>query len=294
MESEQKSIDDYVSSVEVSIRNLPRDFDNYLPRIRSIERWINEQTTICKRVLRLRSYAYLKIPWFTTSTIWDYLLRSVSDYCVIPGNPQWITNKDYLGSDGKLLEPRNSVFVNKKQIYDKWVKVSLDQGYYAQKIYAKSFDDANYTVQENLKIPLTADSEEKTEIDIYAFKDDLHLGAQVKNITSEVFTDPKEIRYPSKIYKDLTKQFDCCLGKDIVPILIAPFIDNRFYNFTKRYHGLHCQTFLELFSPENFNLCYAVKDTLKFGNVKVVDEATQRVKEWIDRIPKMLKKRYPK
>jgi hypothetical protein len=290
---EQHRIDEkYFDRVQISSEVSTRNSENWIEKLPSIEKWIIEQTTICKKVLRLRSYLYLKIPWIETSLVWDHLL-SKNDFCLVPGNNQWITRRDYLGSDGYLIENRKEVFETKKQIYDQWVRVSLPLGYFAEKIYLEAFDSAGYSPKK-LNLPLPSNSEARIGIDVYGEKDNLAVGVQVKNVTSEVFTDPSAIYNPRKIYRDLARQFEYCSAKGIVPILIAPFVDKRFYNFSKRYNGLHCQTYLQLFSPECSELCYDVKNTLGFGNVKVVTEATQRVRDWIENIPQMWNKRYAK
>jgi hypothetical protein len=292
MESEQKSIDEYAFSVQVSSENQSKTSCKWLDPLPTIERWITKETTMCKRVLRLRSYLCLHIGWFSTSTLWTYLLRTRS-FCLVPGNNQWITHKDYVGFNGNLLDEHQEIFEKKKQIYEQWVRASLPLGYYAEKIYLDAFDEAGYSAKK-VKLPLSPDRKEKVDIDIYGVKDDLQVGVQVKNVTSEIFIDPKMIRNPPSVYGQLTKQFEYCSQNGIIPILIAPFIDKRFYNFTKRYNGLHDQTLLELFSPEYAELCYAVKKTLKFGNVRVVTEAPQHVKDWIDKIPQRWHKRYAK
>jgi hypothetical protein len=290
---EKTTVDEkYFDGVQMSSEISSRNFENWIEKLPSIEKWITEQTTICKKVLRLRSCLYLKIPWIKTSLIWDHLLSN-NDFSLVPGNNQWVTRREYLGSDGHLIGDRKEVFETKKQIYEQWVRVSLPLGYFAEKIYLEAFDSAGYSPKK-LNLPLLPNSKTKIGIDIYGEKDNLAVGVQVKNVTSEVFTDPNAICNPRKTYNDLTRQFEYCSGKGIVPILIAPFIDNRFYNFSKRYNGLHCQTYLQLFSPEYSELCYDVKNTLRFGNVKVVTEATQRVKDWIENIPQMWNKRYAK
>ena len=291
VESEQKSSDECAFGVQASIEEDSITSCNWKDKLPTIERWITEETPICKRVLRLRSYLYLKIPWFITSIVWDNLLRSDSSFCLVPEDNKWITHKKYVGSDGNLLNERKEIFEQKKQIYEQWAIASLPLGYYAEKVYRDAFGEAGYSVKK-VKLPLSPGNKENIELDIYGVKDNLQVGVQVKNVTSEVFTDPKMILNPSSVYWQLTKQFEYCSKNGIIPILFAPFIDKRFYNFTKRYNGLHCQTYLELFSPEYAELCYAVKKILKFGNVKVVTDATERVRDWIYKIPQMWSNRY--
>lgn len=293
MKSEQKSIDEYAFGVQISSENQSETSSKWVDALPIIECWATNETTISKRLLRLRSYLYLGISWNETSILWDYLLRCGREYCLVPNNCQWITLKKYVDHNGNLLNEYQEIFEEKKQIYDQWVSASLPLGYYAEEIYLDAFNEAGYSA-EKVKLPLSSNSKEKIEIDIYGAKDGLEVGTQVKNVTSEVFIDPKMIRNPPSVYGQLTKQFGYCSQNGIVPILVAPFINKRFYNFTKRYSGLHCQTYLELFSPEYAELCSAVKKILKFGNVRVVTEAPQHVKEWIYKIPQRWHERYSK
>jgi hypothetical protein len=282
MRTEQKRLDEnYAVRLQISSEYPSRA--DWAHKISSVERWINKESAINKRVLRLRSYLYLKIPWFSTSTAWDYLLRDNSDYCLIPGNNQWITRKEYLGADGNLLDNHKEIFDTKQKIYAQWVNACQPLGKYAEQIYREAFSSSGYSVKK-IRLPVSIGSKELLEIDAYCVNEKLQLGVQIKNGTSEVFTDPKTIRNPPLVYHQLTKQFKYCSQNDIIPILIAPFINKRFYNFTKRYKGLHCQTYLQLFSPEYSDLHYAVKNTLKFRNVKLVTEATEHVKDWINSI----------
>jgi len=292
LKTEQKRLDENYA-VEIQISSEFPSRANWEHKIKYIERWISKESVYSKRVLRLRSYLYLNIPWFSTSTAWNYLLRNKTDFCLVPGYNQWITCKEYLGSDGNLKDEHKEVFELKKQIYEQWVNVSESQGYYADEIYSKAFSDAGYS-SKKIRLPVSPGSKKHLEIDAYCVNENLRLGVQVKNVTSEVFTDPKSIRSPPLVYHQLTKQFEYCKQNGIVPILVAPFIDKRFYNFTKRYEGLYCQTLLELFSPEYTGLCYAVKNILKFGNVRVATEAPNNVVRWIGRIPQMWNKKYLK
>jgi hypothetical protein len=65
MRREQKRLDEYVviSPAEIEIPSRA----NWENRIHILERWINKESVYAKRALRLRSYAYLKMPWFSTS-----------------------------------------------------------------------------------------------------------------------------------------------------------------------------------------------------------------------------------
>jgi hypothetical protein len=288
VKSEQKNIDECAISAKVSIKKKSK-WSNPLS---TIDRWIAEEIITCKTVLRLRSYLRLHVGWFSTSALWNYLARN-RGFCLVPGNSQWITHEDYVGSDGKLLDEYQEVFDQKKQIHDAWVNASIDLGFYAERIYLEAFNKAGYSPKK-VELPISPGSEEKVEIDVLGAKDNCQIGAQVKNVISEVFHNPGMVRSAPAIYQEITQQFECCSNYGIIPILIAPFINGSFYCFTKKYNGLHCQTYLQLFDPGHESLCNAIKKTLKFGNVRTVTEAPDNVVDWISRIPKMWHNKYGK
>ena len=288
MTSEQKNIDEYTFGVQLSLKKKRKWFDP----IPTIEEWITKEIVICKTLLRLRSYLRLHVGWFTTSDLWNYLPKT-KRICIVPGNNQWITIRDYVGTNGKLLDEYQQIFEQKKQIYDKWVNASLSLGYFADLIYLDAFKKAGYSAKK-VRLPLSPGSKEVVEIDVYAVKDKWRLGVQVKNIISEVFHNPNMVRNAPIIYQEITRQFKYCSKNGIIPILIAPFINGSFYCFTQRYKGLFCQTYLQLFDLGREELLNAIKNTLNFGNVRVVTEAPKHVVNWIDRIPKMWNNKYGK
>ncbi len=289
MEIDQKSIAEYFETNEPA-----ENCQKWFGKIPRIEQWIMEDIVIPKKVLRLRCYLNSKthIEWISTASVWNYLLKS-GKFCEVPECSKWITSKEYVDTNG-LLDKYKKLLKEKIQIYKEWSAVSLDMGNYAGKVYLDAFKKAGYDDPKKVKFPFSMNGKEEVEIDVYTAKGKLKLGIQVKNITTEVITDPKGIRKPPSIYSDLTRQFEFCKQSKIVPVLIAPFIDKRFYNFTKRYQGLHDQTFLQLFSLDYADLCKAIDDNLSFGYVRAVKEAPEHVIDWINKIPDMWNKRYCK
>jgi hypothetical protein len=179
-------------------------------------------------------------------------------------------------------------------IYDEWNLKSQSLGIYAEELFRRAFADAGYLVRKELFEVIHGLEDPRmgqVEIDAYCVKDALRLGVQVKNVTSEVFIDPNKIRRPSEIYLKLIRQFDYCSRNGIVPILISPFIEGSFYCFDDQHGGLHCQTYLQLFNPENETLCRQIKEILRFGNVRVVEEVPSHITRWIDKIPDMYMRR---
>lgn len=258
-----------------------------------VTRWLERETAICKRVLRLRAYLYLKIPWIETSDLINAMLGSRS-VCEVPSNRKWLTLCEHLSSSGQFLDDHKEEFEKREKIYNQWVSVSKNLGMYAETLVRKAFLDSGYSVskttfQYSSGLPEVYQS---VEIDADCIKPGWHLGVQVKNVVSDVIIDPNKIQHKSNLYKRLAKQFEFCSKNGITPILVAPFIDGSFYCFDDSHKGLHCQTLVQFFSPENEELCNDVKKVLKFGNVRVVEEVPITVKSWIARVPDMWTRRH--
>jgi hypothetical protein len=254
-----------------------------------IKNWIAREIVYNKRVLRLRAYLYLKIHWIETANIWNTLLFD-NHYCTIPRNNQWITLRSNLDSSGELLPKPKEEFDKKLHVFEEWARITQPSSYNAQEIYKIAFEEDNYTVEAN---KLYTDKTGVTiQIDLLCIKDDWKLGVQVKNITSEVFHNPYLTRYFSIAYSDLERQFAYCHRNGIISILIAPFINNSFYDFVEGYQGLYCQTLLQIVNPEYSEISNAVKKTLRFGNILATDTAPDNVKSWIGKIPKIWLEHY--
>jgi hypothetical protein len=205
-----------------------------------------------------------------------------------------LTLPEFLDNTGHIVETAKEEFQLKLNIYNEWVDKSQELGFYMEDLVKHAFLDAGYSVQKvTFQTPADLLNPEggHVEIDALCVKERWHLGVQVKNVTSEVFIDPDKIGRKTEIYKRLEKQFQFCSRNELTPILFSPFIDGSFYCFDDQHKGLHCQTFLQLFNPENGELCRNVKEVLKFGNVRVVEELPPNTRSWIDRIPQMYRDR---
>lgn len=263
---------------------MPRNWRNYID---SIIQWFPKEVVISKRLLRLRTCVYLKIPWIETNDMIDYLItrgivREVKD------NQIWLAPPEYLDGVGQLGDEYVEEFRRKKNVYDRWNAETATAGYYAEKIVKDAFVDAGYSAQ---KIVFDS-SDGKVEIDAYCMKEKWHLGVQVKNITSDVIINPGFVKVKSDLYKVLVRQFDFCSNQRIVPILMAPFIESSFYVFDDMHRGLHDQTLLQFFPPGKEDLCKDIREILHFGNVRTVAEIPQYIREWISRIPQTWENRF--
>jgi hypothetical protein len=290
----QLDIIEYFKPVEPASLAINVRDEDWQAKISRIEQWITKEIVIPKKVLRLRCHLNCKtrISWIQTASVWNYLLNS-GKYCVVPEHKDWITCKEYVNDNG-LMNEHKTLLEEKRQVYMEWAEVSLELGYHAEEVYLEAFRIAGYTANKATLPYSTADGRKEVQFDILAENDNLRLGVQVKNITSEVLTNPLGRNRTLRLYKDLTRQFEYCELKGIVPILIAPYVDKRFYNFSQRYHGLHCQTFLQLFDVEHSVLREDIKNKLNFGYTRVAEQAPMHVMKWIRRIPNCWKERYNK
>jgi hypothetical protein len=255
-------------------------------------KWIEKETAVSRRVLRLRGHLYLKIPWVETNDLVMSLL-SGGEVCLVPSDKRWLTLCSCLNSEGQFKSEYKDEFEKKQALFNEWVSVSQNIGYYAEDLVRHAFIDEGYAVQKvtyQFADPLSGTG--AVEIDADCVKTGFHLGVQVKNVVSEVFIDPDKIKVQTEIYKRLAREFEFCSKKGITPVLIAPFIDTSFYCFDDRHKGLHCQTLIQCLRPVDEDLCARIKEELKFGNLRAVNEVPQNVRDWIKRIPSMWNKRH--
>ena len=84
----------------------------------------------------------------------------------------------------------------------------------------------------------------------------------------------------------------------MIPILFAPRVDPGFYRYAREHGGLFCQTLFQyLYCPNPNNqkakrarkLTEDIRETFRFGHVKVISEPPANVVSWIQRIPDALK-----
>jgi len=256
--------------------------------------WFEKEITIPKRVLRLRASLYIKIPWIDTKDMVEYLLRR-GLLREVKDNELWLALPKYLDDEGQIREAYEEEFRVKREIYNKWNEAASSAGYYAEDIFKEAFMDAGYSCQKvvfDCPDGVLPDSSRKVEIDIFCVKGEWHLGVQVKNVTSDIFVNPNIIRKPSDLYKALLREFTFCSRNKIIPILVAPFIEGSFYVFDDLHRGLHCQTYLQIFKPEQESLQNDIKETLHFGNIRCVSEVPPHIRNWISRIPDIWRNRH--
>jgi hypothetical protein len=198
---------------------MPRDWRNY---IGSFRRWVENETAIYVRVLRLRAHLYVHIPWIETADMIDHLLAS-GILCEVPSNKGWFTLPEYMGENGEFYGDHQGEFERRKEICDEWRGVSQTLGYHAEEIIRRELVDAGYAVQKvTFRLPQCIPGVERhIEIDAFCLKDEWHLGVEVKNVTSDVFLDPDKIRRKTDIYRAIDKHFEFCSTRDIIPVLFG-------------------------------------------------------------------------
>lgn len=225
------------------------------------------------------------IPWIKTYDLWNYL--SLNQEYTKSADEQWITLSKYLEDDGKLLPEYLTVYNQKKSMYNEWMAITEESGYYAEQVYKTAFEKAGYKVEQGKHFPITDEYQDHIQIDLLCRNTDLNLelGVQVKNTVGEVFHNPFMFKKKSRIYYQLQKQFTYCFNKGIIPILIAPFINRSFYGFSNRYLGLHCQTYLQIIDPKYSKIADNIHNSLHFGSIRATQTAPKKVEQWVSKIP---------
>ena len=197
-------------------------------------------------------------------------------------HPECVTHSDYLDQNNQLKDEYVPIAQRNLEVNRKWTELSQILGDHAENLFFQAFVEEGYVVE---KKPQFRDGLSIIEMDLFCVKDDLKLGVEVKNISSDVFLDPTILKAPNLIHRQIRRHFEYCFDHQIVPILVAPFVDKLFYRFINKRRGLVCQTLLQLFPPDQTTLREEIREAFRFGNIRATDELTDHIKGWIQKIP---------
>ena len=267
---------------------MPRDWRNYVD---SVFEKLLEMKFIVRKVFRLRAYLYYKIPWMDTNDMLNFFLHR-GLIRKVRGEKSWFAPPRFLDSEGNVRDEYLDDFIEKKEVYERWVKESPRAGSYFEGLVRKAFKEEGYSVQKVVFCRPPGSDPEKVEIDAFCINGEWHLGVQVKNITSDVIINPNILDKLTDFYRSLHNEFSFCSENRIVPILIAPFVERGFYVYCDLHRGLFCQTYFQFFDPSLRDLCADIRDKLGFGNTKVISQVPDGIRRWIRRIPDMWRKRH--
>jgi len=236
-----------------------------------------------RRILRLRGYLYHKIPWLVTNDIITKLSDTKQIKSPFLDDPDCVSHCDYLDQNNRLKDECVAIALRNLQINRRWTELSQILGNHAENLFERAFIDEGYEVEKKCQFK---DNSSIIEMDLFCVKGDLELGVEVKNISSDVFLDPTILKKPNLTHRQIRKHFEYCFDHNIVPILIAPFIDNLFYRFINKRRGLMCQTYLQLFPLDQAKLHEEIREAFKFGNTRAADELPDHIEGWIRKIPR--------
>jgi hypothetical protein len=258
-------------------------------------RWISQEGSVNKRLLRIKIKGCKSLPWMQTSDLVRELLQS-GTVCEVPNYSNWLTFSKFLDNNGELeSKQRYCDFFVKWSFYNQWMAISKQLGYYAENLFVPPIENLGYTVEKHKVLRVQNPSllahplfhgTKHVEIDLYCTKGNVKLGFIIKNSLSDVFISPN-INRPNDAVRRLIRQTLYCHQNGIYPIFIAPFIEKSCYHFIIENYGLMCQTYLQYFDPANQDLCDEIRRWLNFNNVRVVTQVTPHIAGWISRIPSM-------
>jgi len=258
-----------------------------------IKKELRKQIVATNRVIKLRLFlyyqeAYGKIILGNIDLLWmklqDAINRAIEEKQIQvykPSKPAWFTLPEFTEGEKK------KAFQDKKIVFEKWIKLSSSVGFWFEGIVRDAFRKEGYTVNDS-KVKFQWNGQE-IEVDVYTIHP-FHLAIEVKNKFSDVIYAPTMIteRNLNEDHKQIKNFFKFCYSRDITPILIAPLVDKSFQGFQAEYKGLFCRTYFQFFRKKYEQLCKDVKEKLRIGHIKAIDEPPESLRRWIRSIPNYL------
>jgi len=249
------------------------------PILKDVKRFV----LIPRRILRLRGFLYYKIPWLITNDIISMLSDTKRIKSPFPEHPDLVCSSDHLDQNDQLRDEFMPIALRNLEVNRRWTELSQILGDHGEKLFERAFLEEGYKVVRKYRVK---DDKGTIEMDLFCVKDDLELGVEVKNISSDVILDPTILKEPNQIHEQIRRHFEYCFDHNTVPILFASFIDGLFYRFINKRRGLQCQTLLQLFPSDQVKLCEEIREVFKFGNTRATDDLPTHIKGWIREIPK--------
>jgi hypothetical protein len=262
---------------------------------------LRRQVLIHKLVARLNLYFKLQtdpqnssyIPYLWTM-LYDTIKLAVQQNTVI----EYPADNHWLHLPGHPPGEFQDILNRKNPIFHLWRgRASQEASNHAETLIRSVFNHFGYK-QPPHKFAITDETTgEECIPDAFTFSPVL-TGAEVKNITSDVISDPSPLVGKPKqdLYTKIERHFRLCLANGIHPLLIAPRIDPSFERFEEKYKGLHCEMFYQLLPLHHATLCQAIHNILLFPYVLAVDinppfpPELDRLTNWVQHLPSFLAK----
>lgn len=252
---------------------------------------LQKQIVAPVKVVRLRCWLYYKVIE-DISMRW-IKLRAVVEKAAERGDigryKNWLTL-------GEFNEDRiKSVYELKKEIEEKWGSVTGHIGHWFEDLVGDVFKEEGYVVG---KRAIFGWNGEKIEIDVYCLGR-VNLAVEVKNKSSEVFHAPTliDVSRRNEDHQRILEMFGFCREHNLIPVLLASFIDKSFQGFAAEYKGVYIQTLFQFFQRDYEWLVDRIRERdfrkgFYFGNVRAVDQIPDHVRERIRAIPSELDRLY--
>lgn len=238
-------------------------------------------------LIRLRLYLHYHIQ--DINFVW-FKLASVIDTSVAFGRVRrFHDERSWLYLSSTPISQVENVYNVKSPIRRQWEQTAHMSGHWWEDIIRDAFQQNGYHVEpKEVRIPLQGDPDvDSVEIDVFVCKP-LPLGITVKNKLSDVYYDPSLIQIKSDDHIDIDRHFNACQQNQIIPILIAPQIDNSFYHYQKSYQGLFFRTLFQFLPSDSAPLCVEIRNHFRFAHVTAISAPPPRLLDWIKQIPRFL------
>lgn len=206
----------------------------------------------------------------------------------VPGHPNWVTTPDYINK--KEVKKEYKELLDKKvAVYEEWEKNSNKIGKHLEIVICNAFSQCGYDTHWNESRSWVDKNGKKESIQIDVVAKNGHtFNIEAKNYLSDVIHAPAP---RVGLGNQLTRIYNLSLKEGSIPILVAPFIHESFYGFSKKYNGLALSTLLQLVPSAMEPLAKEYKEYI-FGNVKACkpNEVPPHIIKWIKRLPMMVEK----
>ena len=232
-----------------------------------------EQAIAPEKIIKLRIclYSGLKSDYLWSNI--HYTIKQLKNEGIIRTYQGWLYSEATLSEYG--MEYIEAEYSRKYEVYRRWNTATSRGGYLLERLVrdylnAEGIDVVQQIVRWNGK---------ELKIDIYS--PDYKLAMEVKNVFSDTYVNPEAIKYPNQDHQQLIELFRYCKRRGFTPILMAPLIDNSFYHFAEKYHGLCCRTFIQLVEVDETELVKEISREFHILNVKATNCLPNQMAKWL-------------
>lgn len=286
------------------------DFDHNEPLIENFDeiakvliRAVDKHIFLPGPRLKLRAYVYGRLSR-QDKNLWRHIGETlkvlmspneIGEFIVhVPGQKNWVTLPDYLYKK-EVKKEYKDLLDKKVAVYNEWETHNNELGRHLEIVTCNAFSQCGYDTHWNESRSWINKNgkKESIQIDVVA-KNDHKFIIEAKNQLSDVIHAPREDlpeNLRSNLEDQLIKLFNLSYKEGYIPILVAPFIHESFYGFSRKYNGLALSTVLQLVPPSMESLAKDYKRYI-FGNVRAckAKDVPPHIMKWVKQLPMLVEK----